>query len=236
MLSSLFGVETLVEVGLALVVLILTRKQWMPPPRRPALPTRPKPSAALSPEPDLVLNPEPSPEPNPLPSPPLTLAAESALEPSAINIAVSSAVEEALRLECQRLRVELNLARQSSIETVRQTVFQQLQPLLTSYPSACKMALARPELPAKNLVALLTPLETLMADWEYVPIGPVWAHIPFDPQIHQPDIADIQLGELVYIRFVGYQQGSVILCPAKVSRTLPIGISPEASNAPDTVS
>jgi hypothetical protein len=232
MLSSLFGVETLVEIGLALVVLTLTRKRWMPPPRRASIAPRLEPSAALSPEPDRALSLESSPESSPAPS----SETDPILELGAINIAVHAATEAALRLECQRLQVELQLARQTSVETVQQAVFQQLQPLLTSYPSACKMALARPELPAKNLVALLTPLETLMADWEYMPIGPVWAHIPFDPQRHQPDIADIQPGELVYIRFVGYQQGAVILCPAKVSRTLPIGISPEASNAPDTVS
>ena len=32
-----------------------------------------------------------------------------------------------------------------------------------------------------------------------------------------------QEGELVYIRFVGYQNGDKILYPAKVSRTLPPG-------------
>jgi hypothetical protein len=207
MISSLFGVETLVEVGLVLVVLTLTRQRWMPPRRIVLLP---EPSPELSPEP----SPEPSPELSPEP-PSLELSPELSLAASA---------EADLRLECQRLRVELQLAQEASAETVRHTVFQQLQPLLTSYPSACKMALARPELPAKNLVALLTPLETLMADWEYVPIGPVWAQVPFDPQRHQPDLADIAPGEPVYIRFVGYQQGAVILCPAKVSRTLPIGI------------
>ena len=35
---------------------------------------------------------------------------------------------------------------------------------------------------------------------------------------------DIQPEELVYIRFVGYREGEQILCPAKVSRTLPGGI------------
>jgi hypothetical protein len=104
---------------------------------------------------------------------------------------------------------------------LQRQVFEQLQTLLVNYPTVTKAALAKPEMPAKNIVPLFTPLGNLIAGWGYEPIGQPWESVVFDPQLHQPDVADIQPGELVYVRFVGYRDGAVILVPAKVSRTLP---------------
>jgi hypothetical protein len=102
-------------------------------------------------------------------------------------------------------------------------VFEQLQTLLINYPTVTKAALAKPEMPAKNIVPLFTTLGNLMAAWGYAPIGLPWENVAFDPQLHQPDVADIQPGEMVYIRFIGYRDGADILVPAKVSRSLPQG-------------
>ena len=102
------------------------------------------------------------------------------------------------------------------------------------------MAQAKPDLPAKNLTSLFTPLESLLKSWGYEPIGKPWEQVPYNPQLHQADTDDIEEGELVYVRFIGYcdrksndrntaqitddTQQTQILCPAKVSRTLPGGI------------
>jgi hypothetical protein len=102
-------------------------------------------------------------------------------------------------------------------------VFAQLQTLLVNYPTVAKAAQAKPEMPAKNIVPLFTPLGNLMAAWGYAPIGQPWAEVEFNPQWHQPDVPDIQPGEAVYVRFVGYRDGATILVPAKVSRSLPQG-------------
>ncbi|RUS97904.1 hypothetical protein [Trichormus variabilis] len=85
------------------------------------------------------------------------------------------------------------------------------------------MALTKPDLPAKNLVSLFTSLDNLMDSWGYTVIGETWEQVNYNPQIHQADSDDIQEGELVYIRFIGYQNCDKILYPAKVSRTLPAG-------------
>lgn len=85
------------------------------------------------------------------------------------------------------------------------------------------MILAKPDLPAKNLVSLFTPLENILASWGYVAIGKPWEQVNYNPQLHQADSEEIQEGELVYIRFIGYQDGGKILYPAKVSRTIPGG-------------
>jgi hypothetical protein len=108
----------------------------------------------------------------------------------------------ALTQQCQRLREELKT-------------------LLTQYPSVRKMVESQPDLPARNIVALLTSLENLVKFWECQSIGKPWEAVSYDPQIHQSDMDDLQVGESVYVRFIGYQKGDRILIPAKVSRTLP---------------
>jgi hypothetical protein len=112
------------------------------------------------------------------------------------------------------------IASPDQIQLQRQ-VFEQLQTLLVNYPTVAKAALAKPEMPARNIVPLFTPLGNLVEQWGYVAIGEPWESVAFDPQLHQADVADIQLGESVYVRFIGYRDGAVILVPAKVSRTLP---------------
>lgn len=131
---------------------------------------------------------------------------------------------EALRLERDRLREQLEQQKSSLNEDFQQETFEQLQSLLTQYPSARQMAQVKPELPAKNFSALFTPLENLLEEWGITSIGEVWETVEFNPQYHQADSEEIETGEEVYVRFVGYRQGEKILVPAKVSRTLPIGV------------
>ena len=147
----------------------------------------------------------------------------------AVTVADSTASAKITELQqqCLRLRTELQQQKAQLYEDFQNDGFAQLQPLLTNYPSACKMAQVKPDLPARNLVALFNPLETLLETWQITSIGAVWEQVPFDAQRHQPDTDDIATGEAVYIRFIGYAQGDRILCPAKVSRTLPGGVRSE---------
>ena len=131
---------------------------------------------------------------------------------------------EALRTECLQLREALQ---KQSIELKNEfeySTFQQLQTLLTNYPSLRQLVQVKPELPAKNLISLLTPLDNLIESWGYEAIGEAWQKVSYNPQLHQPDVSEMEVGELVYIRFVGYRKGEHIFLPAKVSRTLPAGI------------
>jgi hypothetical protein len=131
---------------------------------------------------------------------------------------------EALRAECLRLREALQ---QQSVELTSEfqhSTFEQLQTLLTNYPSVRQLVQVKPDLPGKNLTSLFTPLDNLIESWGYEPIGQVWEQVPYNPQLHQPDVGDMEVGELVYVRFIGYRDGQNILIPAKVSRTLPSGI------------
>jgi molecular chaperone GrpE (heat shock protein) len=130
-----------------------------------------------------------------------------------------------LELQCQRLREELKQQSQQLKADFLNETFTQLQTLLTNYPTVEKMALAKPDLPAKNIVSLFTSLNNLVASWGYTTIGETWEQVNYNPQLHQADSDDIQEGDLVYIRFIGYQDGVRVLYPAKVSRTLPGGFN-----------
>ncbi|NEP43087.1 MAG: XRE family transcriptional regulator [Okeania sp. SIO2H7] len=131
--------------------------------------------------------------------------------------------KEELRRECGRLRDRLQQQKAEITADVRESTFQQLQSLLTNYPSIRPMTEVKPNLPAKNLVSLLAPLDNLLESWDYEAIGKPWEEVSFNPQLHQADSDEIAEGDLVYIRFVGYRNGEKILAPAKVSRTLPGG-------------
>lgn len=132
---------------------------------------------------------------------------------------------EALRTECLQLRETLQRQGIELKHEFQYSTFQQLQTLLTNYPSLRQLLQVKPDLPAKNLISLLTPLDNLIESWDYEAIGQVWEKVFYDPQLHQADTSDIEVGELVYVRFVGYRKGEYILAPAKVSRTLPAGIN-----------
>ncbi|AFZ12889.1 hypothetical protein Cri9333_2010 [Crinalium epipsammum PCC 9333] len=132
---------------------------------------------------------------------------------------------EELRQECLRLREQLQQQNIQLTTEFQESTFKQIQTLLTNYPSLRPMVQVKPELPAKNIISLLTPLDNLLSTWGYELIGQAWEQVEYDPQLHQPDNSDIQPGELVFVRFVGYRQGERILVPAKVSRTLPGGAS-----------
>lgn len=137
-----------------------------------------------------------------------------------LTVAVAIAIL-ALSRSYKPQQVDTQQSIPSSKVQFQKETFEQLQSLLVNYPSAVHMATQNPNLPARNLVALFTPLEQLLHQWGYEPIGQPWQAVVFDPQLHQPDQSDIQPGETVYVRFIGYRNGDEILCPAKVSRTLP---------------
>ena len=148
---------------------------------------------------------------------------KSQLQTSEVNKTKLAEEIVALTQQCQRLREDLKTQAAQVRGDAIAGGFEQIQTLLTQYPSVRKMVESQPDLPARNIVALLTSLENLVKFWECQSIGKPWEMVLYDPQIHQSDVGDMTVGESVYVRFVGYQKGDRILIPAKVSRTLPAG-------------
>jgi molecular chaperone GrpE (heat shock protein) len=159
---------------------------------------------------------------------------ESALQSQLKDIKYQFQTSEVKIANLEREIVELNQQCQQLCEDLKTQAIQvkidaiaggfgQIQNLITQYPSIRKMLESRPDLPARNIIALLTSLENLVKFWECQPIGKPWEMVEYDPQFHQADVSNIQMGESVYVRFIGYKKGERILIPAKVSRTLPTG-------------
>ena len=135
---------------------------------------------------------------------------------------------EAIKQQCARLRGDLDEQAQQVQQDSQAKSFQQIQTLLTQHPTVRRMAETKPDLPARNVVALFTSLDNLVKLWGYQSIGSPWEKVSYDPQLHQADAGDVGPGETVYVRFIGYRHGKSgqIVVPAKVSRTLPPGIAP----------
>ncbi|MGV0026078.1 nucleotide exchange factor GrpE [Phormidesmis priestleyi] len=151
----------------------------------------------------------------------IVLSLSSKRKTNSIEDAAAPSKITDLEQQCLRLREQLQQQKTQLNQDFQTDTFEQLQTLLTNYPSARKMAAANPNLPAQNLSALFTPLENLLENWGIEAIGVPWSQVSYNPRLHQPDTDDLLAGEPVYIRFVGYQQGDRILCPARVSRTPP---------------
>ncbi|MGG6268169.1 hypothetical protein ACQ4M3_33200 [Leptolyngbya sp. AN03gr2] len=133
---------------------------------------------------------------------------------------------EEFKQQCARLRSQLETQSTQTQQDSEIKAFEQIQSLLTQYPSVRRMAETKPDLPARNLIGMVTALDNLIKFWGYQSIGKPWEQVEFDPQLHQGDVGDLEPGESVYVRFVGYRSDDRILVPAKVSRTLPAGATP----------
>lgn len=127
--------------------------------------------------------------------------------------------------ECQRLRHQLDTQAQQLTQQLQETVLHKLEPLLVQYPTLQQLTQQRPDLPATTVLRLLTSLENLLQDWQTETIGIPWQQVSYDPDLHQPDDDQIQAGDPVYIRFVGYRTPDQIITRAKVSLTLPTAAS-----------
>lgn len=123
--------------------------------------------------------------------------------------------------EVQRLRVQLDNQEKRLRHQILTELVEKLKPLLVQYPTLQQVVQRRPDYPAQQVLALLTSLGNLLEDWQLEPIGQVWQQVAYDPESHQADEDDIQVGEPVYVRFVGYRAADQVLIRAKVSRTLP---------------
>ncbi len=118
--------------------------------------------------------------------------------------------------EYQRLQAQLHSQQQVLEQQFRAQTLQALESLLLQWPTAAHAARQNPQLPAKNLLPVLRPLEQLLTDWGVEPIGEVGTEVAFDPQQHQAETHCVP-GERVRVRYVGYRQGETLLYRARVS-------------------
>ncbi len=123
-----------------------------------------------------------------------------------------------LKIEYDRLQLELEQQREILLQELQQSTLQMLEPLLLQWPTAAKKAQEDPEFAAVKIVPLVQkPLEKLLQGWGVEAIAFVGAEVPYDPQLHQLMQGNAQPGEIVKIRYTGYLQDDKLLYRAKVS-------------------
>ncbi|MEM8715482.1 MAG: hypothetical protein AAGE92_06835 [Cyanobacteria bacterium P01_G01_bin.4] len=103
-----------------------------------------------------------------------------------------------------------------SSDTHRQATLQTLEPLLRQLPTAA-YAVQHHNLSAAQLLKILKPLESLLAEWNVTQLGAVGQVVPFDPT-WQSSLTDTEhkRDTLVSIRYVGYRVGRRIWLKAQV--------------------
>ncbi len=122
-----------------------------------------------------------------------------------------------LQHEYQRLQSQLSQQRGDLWQEFQQTSLQTLEPWLLQWSAAAYAAQQNPQLTAVKLLPLMRPIEQLIQQWGITAIGTVGSEIPYDPQFHQLMSGKAEPGELVKVRYVGYQQPDRLLHRVKVS-------------------
>jgi transcriptional regulator with XRE-family HTH domain len=102
----------------------------------------------------------------------------------------------------------------------QQEVLTKLESLLLQLPTAIYAISKNPEVPARNLLPLMRPIENLLQDWGIEAIARVGVEVNFDPRLHQPMNATdiVNAGDRVLVRYTGYVSGDRLLYRARVSK------------------
>lgn len=102
------------------------------------------------------------------------------LQSTALEKAALETQQTALKQQCTRLRAAIAQKSQQTQQDGQITAFGQIQTLLTQYPTLRRMAIAKPELPVKNLIATLAGLDNLVQFWGDETIGTPWEPTSYD--------------------------------------------------------
>jgi molecular chaperone GrpE (heat shock protein)/DNA-binding Xre family transcriptional regulator len=129
----------------------------------------------------------------------------------------NAAARNAIAQEYQRLQQQLEQQREMLLQEFQQASLQRMESWLLQWPTAATVAQQNPQLPAVKLLPLMKPITDLLEHWEVKAIASVGEKVPYDPQWHQLMEGSAEPGEMVKVRYVGYQQKDKLLHRAKVS-------------------
>lgn len=125
--------------------------------------------------------------------------------------------ELATRQEYQQLQQAMTQQQATLAAKFQQESLEIIESWLLQWPTATAAVQQNPQLPATRLLSLVEPVEQLLKEWNVETIATVGEEIPYDPQYHELMKGSAQPGELVKVRYVGYQQQDKLLYKAKVS-------------------
>ncbi|HAC63223.1 MAG TPA: hypothetical protein DCF68_06690 [Cyanothece sp. UBA12306] len=126
---------------------------------------------------------------------------------------------ENLKKEYQNLQQKLTQQREILQQEFQKSSLQVLESWLLQWPTAAVVAKKNPQLSAVKLLPLVKPITELLKQWNVETNASVGEKVPYDPQIHEllEGSGEVQPGDLVMVRYLGYCQGETLLYRAKVS-------------------
>jgi molecular chaperone GrpE (heat shock protein)/DNA-binding Xre family transcriptional regulator len=134
------------------------------------------------------------------------------------NFPILSLPEDQSDLTTLQQEYQLLKQQQSNLsEEFQQSVLDLIESWLLQWPTVVTKVAQNPKLPAKSIIPLVKPLENLIKSWGIEAIASVDQEVSYNPQLHQLMEGSATPGELVKVRYVGYQQGEKLLYRAKVS-------------------
>jgi transcriptional regulator with XRE-family HTH domain len=139
----------------------------------------------------------------------------------------TSAERDRLQQEYHRLEKELVAQKAQLTAEFQQSALDTLEFWLLQWPTAAAMAQQNPQLSAVKLLALIKPVNDLLKRWGVETIGVVGESLSYDPRYHQLIEGSAEVGDHVWVRYVGYQQANKLLYRAKVSSFAPVLDTPE---------
>jgi DNA-binding Xre family transcriptional regulator len=122
-----------------------------------------------------------------------------------------------LQQEYQHLQQQVIQQRATLEAEFQSQSLQTLESFLTYFPTAKYAAQSNPDFPATKILPLVQSIDRLISQWGVTVIGEIGAQLHYDPQSHQLIEGTAQTGDLVTVRYLGYQQGDKLIFRAKVS-------------------
>lgn len=124
---------------------------------------------------------------------------------------------ELLQQEYQRLQQQLEEQSASLDREFQKESIQILESWLVQWPTAIAIVQKNPQLPAERILSLVKPVEKLIQKWGLEKIAAVGDEVPYNPRQHELIKGMAEIGDLVKVRYVGYQKEGRLLYRAKVS-------------------
>lgn len=93
---------------------------------------------------------------------------------------------------------------------------QMIESWVAQWPSAMYAVRKKPQFPAKTLITLSKPLQKLLTYWQVEYIGTIGEVVEYNPQEHQLEEGEAEIGTKVIIRQLGYTHRGRLRQRAKV--------------------
>jgi molecular chaperone GrpE (heat shock protein) len=126
-----------------------------------------------------------------------------------------------LREEYAALERRQAEATKMAIENERLMLFKRLMPIMIQLSTLRAAIENGAEVPPRDMLDLLSPLNELLNDLGGEKIGEAGALVPFDSRHHRPvgrGARSIAAGEPVRIRYIGYKRNGQVIHKAEVTR------------------